>query len=312
MVIDIFADREYNKAKGGEYLMKIVQAHNYFKNDTPYAALHINSCGYFSEIDCATGVCRRNGRADYQIICILKGKMHAEINGSRCELSEGQAIIFKPGEPQIYGCSPQSDSAYYWIHFGGEATEQLLRECGLYEKNCFDVGEDSTDIEMIFNIMAEINQKSVCYQLRLAALFTELLTGLARRVVSEVGTQRAARRVYPAIEAMESDTNIQYTVSDYAEMCLMSKYYFLHEFKKVTGRTPMQYKCAVSLEKARCLLRETELPIKEIANTVGIPNPLYFGKKFKARFGVPPAAYRRRFGNASEYGGAVEFGKKSE
>lgn len=291
--------------------MKIVQAHNYFKDDTPCAALHINSCGYFSEIDCATGVCRPAGRDDYQLICILKGKMQAEINGSRCELSEGCMIIFKPGERQIYGCKAGDNSAYYWIHFGGEAAEQLLRECGIYEENCFGVGTDSADIEMIFNMMAEINQKSVCYQLRLAALFTELLTGLARRIESEGDMRHAAKKIYPAIEAMESDTHIQYTVSDYAEMCLMSKYYFLHEFKEVTGKSPMQYKCAVSLEKARCLLRETELPIKEIANMVGIPNPLYFGKKFKARFGIPPAAYRRQLKNEGG-AGAVEFGKKSE
>ena len=86
-------------------------------------------------------------------------------------------ISFKPGERQIYGCDPRDNSAYCWIHFGGEAAERLLRECGIYEENCFNVGTDSTDIEMIFNMMTEINQKSVCYFLGLHSekkLFTDI------------------------------------------------------------------------------------------------------------------------------------------
>jgi LacI family transcriptional regulator len=65
-------------------------------------------------------------------------------------------------------------------------------------------------------------------------------------------------------------------------------------FLGVLGRTPHQEILRCRLEKARHLLSTTDLPIKAIAQRIGIGNPEYLSVVFKRATGATPAAYRRQ------------------
>ena len=47
------------------------------------------------------------------------------------------------------------------------------------------------------------------------------------------------------------------------------------------------------MEKARLLLRETDLKVREIAARLGYDDPFYFSNVFKKCVGVSPEQYRR-------------------
>ena len=52
------------------------------------------------------------------------------------------------------------------------------------------------------------------------------------------------------------------------------------------------------MQKAKKLLLDSQLSIKEIAARVGYPDPFHFSKSFKNAVGMSPAQYRgRREGN---------------
>ena len=63
-------------------------------------------------------------------------------------------------------------------------------------------------------------------------------------------------------------------------------------FKQKTGKTIHEYLTEVRLEKARQLLADPELRIKEIAVRTGYRNVSYFCKVFADIYGVSPMSYR--------------------
>lgn len=274
--------------------MNFVRASNYFTKEPPLEEFYINSCGYYSEIDSQTGVARLKGRPDYQIICVVGGEMWVEYDGEKISVRPGQAVVFKPYEPQIYGSDCCGEGAYYWIHFSGDRAESILDMCSLSTGRALDVHADVSDTDYIVDMMAEINIKPPCYQLRLFSLFTRLVTELKRRADSHEADGFGFEKIRPAVVAMERGTMPESTVGDYAKLCLMSESYFIHKFKAVTGKSPMQYKNALVMERVKSLLRNTELSVGEIAENVGISNPLYLSRKFGNTFGCTPTEYRKR------------------
>jgi transcriptional regulator GlxA family with amidase domain len=73
-----------------------------------------------------------------------------------------------------------------------------------------------------------------------------------------------------------------------------SKAYIFKEFKKSTGKTVMCYYCELKIERAKRLLREGEMTIKEIAEKLSFDSANYFSKVFKKSTGLTPSAYKKR------------------
>ena len=64
-------------------------------------------------------------------------------------------------------------------------------------------------------------------------------------------------------------------------------------FKKETGQPLHDYLLHLRLMKARRLLDETDLPIKEIVEQLGYSDVYFFTRQFHRHFGLPPAAFRK-------------------
>jgi AraC-like DNA-binding protein len=58
--------------------------------------------------------------------------------------------------------------------------------------------------------------------------------------------------------------------------------------------SPQQYLINYRLEKARNLLKSTNLSISEISEQVGYPDPLSFSKIFKMYYKISPTEYRNQ------------------
>ncbi len=63
-------------------------------------------------------------------------------------------------------------------------------------------------------------------------------------------------------------------------------------FKDVMGVTFSEYLNTIRIERAKCLLRETQLRVYEVAISVGYANSKYFVTVFKSLVGVTPNKYR--------------------
>lgn len=64
-------------------------------------------------------------------------------------------------------------------------------------------------------------------------------------------------------------------------------------FKKATGKSPMQYLQQIRIDNAKELLKSTNLSISEVAYSVGYPDSSYFSALFRKQISLSPKEYRR-------------------
>ena len=65
-------------------------------------------------------------------------------------------------------------------------------------------------------------------------------------------------------------------------------------FRAQLGRTIGEHYLALRLDRARALLRQTSLPVLEVALASGFASAAHFSRAYSARFGLPPRAERAR------------------
>ena len=83
------------------------------------------------------------------------------------------------------------------------------------------------------------------------------------------------------------------TVEKLAKMANVHPHYFIAEFKKRFGKTPMQYVADIRVDKAKEYLTGTSLSIGEISELLSFADSKYFSKFFKRQTGVTPSEYRK-------------------
>jgi len=85
-------------------------------------------------------------------------------------------------------------------------------------------------------------------------------------------------------------------IDELADLVRMSPSHFTRSFHKSVGLTPHRYVIQCRVAKARELLAATNLPLIEIALTMGFSDQSHFSRRFQEIVGVPPGAYRRSDG----------------
>ncbi len=73
----------------------------------------------------------------------------------------------------------------------------------------------------------------------------------------------------------------------------MGRTTFYKKLKGISGYTPNDYLRTMRLKRAAELLTSTDLNISEISYAIGMNDPLYFSKSFKAQFGKSPSDFRK-------------------
>jgi len=80
----------------------------------------------------------------------------------------------------------------------------------------------------------------------------------------------------------------------------VSPRHFSRSFRQVFGETPHQYLLSRRLERARHLLRTTEMPVAEICLEVGFTSVGSFTTTFTRHIGVSPTTFRKAYGGPSQ------------
>ena len=107
--------------------------------------------------------------------------------------------------------------------------------------------------------------------------------GLAQRY----GTTR--RTVLAAIEIMENHIADPLTLADLARVVSVSARHLNREFGAGLGRSAGAFYRDLRLEKSRELLRQTDLPILEVAIATGFSSGAHFATAYSRRFGRTPS-----------------------
>ena len=99
------------------------------------------------------------------------------------------------------------------------------------------------------------------------------------------------------IELMEQNMdNGELVVDDLVRELAVSRSVFFKKLKTLTGLAPIEFIKEMRIKRATQLIETGEFNMTQISYMVGINDPRYFSKCFKAQVGMTPTEYRDRVG----------------
>ena len=144
----------------------------------------------------------------------------------------------------------------------------------------------------------EYTDKEICYKLPIRANIYLCMTSLLRyycgsKDESDRMVYHNVLRLVPILDYIDEHFKEKIYIDRMAEIIGVSADYFTKMFRDSIGKTPIDYINAMRINHAMHLLVGTDLPMAEIADSIGFCNPNYFHKIFKQYMETSPHAYRK-------------------
>lgn len=203
-------------------------------------------------------------------------------------------VYFIPGRALIrYACP--SRMTVWWVHFKPESV-RLDRRLAWIGREVFWPADSFSFWKNVWPYFQKLEERTVALKriLRVQALVMEV----AGRVLEESGDGGGAEerpeeaRFDGVIQYMEGEYRSHPTLEELAGKAGLNPGYFQKAFRTVFGVSPFDYMLGLRMNRARRLLSDASLSVKEIAVESGYDNPYYFSRAFRKHFQMSPRQYR--------------------
>jgi AraC-like DNA-binding protein len=232
---------------------------------------------------------------EYQLIYVTKGEGIFESDSfNQAVVKPGTIILLFPGEKHRYMPRKETGWNEYWIGFKGKIMDDLVkRKVFKPEQPFINLGYNEQAFILLNSIIAKTTDEDMGYQPQISGATLHLL-GYIHSVNKEVYTQAEEKNIIieKAKILFRSHVTASFSPEQAAHELTVGYSYFRKLFKSCTGISPGQYYIQLKIEKAKELLYEHKIPIKEIAYQLNFESYFYFSKLFKEKTGFTPSAFR--------------------
>lgn len=235
---------------------------------------------------------------------INKGYGTFKINDEVYNLKQGDIFILLKGMKVEYMASIDEPWEYYWIGFSGSKANEYLNRSSIIDSYAVSCKENSTIPNIILN-MCEISKTYNPSQSDDILLLKELYSLLYAIIGEfpkpfEYKDKEIHTYIQEAIDFINSNYMNSITVHEIADHVNLSRSYLYKMFIKNLKISPQKYLINLRMYKATLLLKNSNIPIGEVANKVGYSDSLLFSKTFSKYFSISPLNYRNNQINKSE------------
>ena len=170
------------------------------------------------------------------------------------------------------------------------------RTLQLRESTFFDDPEQSRRFHQLIQMnWSEPGERLLTSSLASALLDHALLNQVGRREGLQLKGGLAAHQRRQLVETIEQQLAEPLSIGQLAGQCALSPYHFARMFRESFGVPPHQYLLARRLARARDLLRNSPLPLSDVALACGFASASHFTNRFKQNLGGTPGEYRAAF-----------------
>ena len=265
----------------------------YFSTPSEYARrmlFYMSTCGYYY-----TNYDYRIEREDYHnymLFYICDGRLSVTSGGQTMVASAGQAGFLNCHEPHEYHTIGNTE--FVWLHLDGSNTADFYQQAvWAHGGFVFDSPYAQEIKNGIYEIIFAFRNEQPFSEVRLSHKIYGLLTAAVDTNKPE--NERSAKNdpVAAAMYFIRQQYMNPITLNDVAAYANMSLYHFSRLFKRDCGYSPHEYIILTRLNRAKHLLKTTDLAIKVIAQKVGYQNVSSFTNAFTARVGISPTLFRK-------------------
>lgn len=147
-------------------------------------------------------------------------------------------------------------------------------------------------------LLAGLELEGADSHLYVDTLTCELTLHLLRHYTTTTVAEQWSRAKLPphklrrAIEYIDENLRSRLSLSALADAVALSPGHFAHAFREATGVAPHRYVLERRVERAKEFLRQSDLPITEIADRVGCSSHSHFSVLFHRVTGLTPRQFR--------------------
>lgn len=250
----------------------------------------LNFCEYNrSNADCDT-IYRPEGREDY-LFLLFKTPMKVRLREELEVTKQNACLFYTPGVCQHYQAVKRFRNSY--VHF--TCGENPAARFGVPQNQVF-YPDNYEEIDSFLKLLQQeyLSRSPFCEEYAYA-LVKQLFISIARSLRQEKVREGDPENVYPSFQKirfeMLSRCEEDWSIERLCTMANMGKSQFYAYYREFFDNTPKNELLQVRLEKAKNLLGNEALQVKQIAGMCGFTNLAHFTRYFKKNFGCPPSEY---------------------
>ncbi|GAB6929226.1 hypothetical protein JCM10914A_32090 [Paenibacillus sp. JCM 10914] len=246
-----------------------------------------------------------------EIMYMISGECHIDVN----ERGREKRIILRKGEFVIL----DADVSHRLIVDKDSSCRMLNVEFGFAEvrgpsPSLRQIAEEEAEVSSLLgltspylvlsdheevypvlrSLVLELDQKGTDGKMLPQLLFIQLLVTIARLLQERESGDVLLSELYikRSVDFLHQNYDRPIQVKDVAAEVNLHPGYLHRVFRRGTGRTITDYLTAIRMEKAKMLLEQTDIPIHEISDYVGVGSRQYFHMLFKKHTACTPVEYR--------------------
>lgn len=231
---------------------------------------------------------------NYQLIYISRGNGWLHLTkGRRIEIKGGSMLFIPPYTWHSYYPDRKTGWQEYWIGLRGPDIDSRYQNCFLNRDIVYQIGLRENIIDRYKEAIEIALREKAGYQQVLAALANTIFAYFIYYGINDPCEDNlVSAKINKARSILREGLLTDITLEEVAGMVNMSYSWFRKTFKKYANVSPAQYVTQLKLQKAKYLLLNSNMCVKEIAYYLKYEDATYFSTIFKKYVGCSPSEYK--------------------
>jgi AraC-like DNA-binding protein len=224
---------------------------------------------------------------DGRIIVVQHGTMDVEIDLVRHVLHEGDITVVLP-EALMLIESASSDCAVSAVVFRQMPQVQATVESFVVRGDSVAFARANQYLTMIFD---QFDRNPVVTDIIVHFYDALILDMFSLR--QEEQLSRGGAFMHRFLHLLSQEGRVKHPIDFYADRLCVSTNYMSALVKRESGLTVLQWIDRALVREAKVLLHHTQMPVAEVAETLGFATPPFFIRFFRQQTGQTPLQYRK-------------------
>lgn len=229
----------------------------------------------------------------FLMLYTLSGEGFLRYGGVDYSLSPGSLMYIDCMEAHSYRPARPAPWTFYWVHFYGATSDGYYK---LFHTAAPPTVENlsETRIPALMERIVESNRTAKPgTEIENSRMILELITEAILAAAPDYADGEIPAGIREVARYIERHFSEPVTLDLLAGRFSISKYHLARSFKRAVGVSPGEYLIRLRISRAQDLLKNSDLPLSEIASAVGVSGQNHFYALFKSRTGHSPSEYRK-------------------
>lgn len=225
---------------------------------------------------------------------ILGGEGWLKIGDEEYYPKPGQLFLMPAGVVQSYSAISDCTFLKYWCHFTARIGDMNLFDV-IKTPVCLDTSIDAQLKSLFQSLVFYYEKETFSSVLQTRGIMFQILAWYFEHInirSINLSSYSSTQELLEVLNYIEKNLSHNITVEELSQIVHFHPNYFIRFFRDHIGCSPVQYINRMRLDKAKQLLRNTSLSIKEITDLTGFNDASYFSRVFKKNTGLSPLEYR--------------------